>query len=123
MPGPWRSKLTKYQSKIAELRSKIPPTPYVEIARILNEKPYELGITAGSIWAFVKARDPRRAKKVFKLPDQEPTRPTEPQPAETVQEFHARTKTKIPYSQHKAAREKEEQEARSRPPETKIFDE
>ena len=75
MPGPWKSKLTKYQSKIAEERSKIPPTPYVEIARILNAKPYELGITAGSIWAFVKARDPRRAKKVFKLPDQAPTAP------------------------------------------------
>jgi hypothetical protein len=71
MPGPWRSKLKEYQSKIAEERNKIPPTPYVEIARILNAEPYKLGITAGSIWAFVKARDPSRKRKVFKLPDEE----------------------------------------------------
>jgi len=95
MPGPWRSKLTKYQSKIAELRSKIPPTPYVEIARILNEKPYELGITAGSIWAFVKARDPRRAKKVFKLPDQEPARPTQPAPAQPASQVNAKKERPI----------------------------
>src|SRR5208337_269462 len=72
MPGPWRSKLKEYQGKIAELRNTTPPTPYVEIARILNDKPYELGITAGAIWAFVKARDPSRKRKVFKLPDDQP---------------------------------------------------
>ena len=72
MPGPWRSKLKQYQGKIAELRNTTPPTPYVEIARILNDKPYELGITAGAIWAFVKARDPSRKRKVFKLPDDQP---------------------------------------------------
>ena len=90
MPGPWRSKLTKYQSKIAELRSTIPPTPYVEIARILNGKPYELGITAGSIWAFVKARDPRRAKKVFKLPDQALATPIQHPPAHQAGEVQAK---------------------------------
>jgi hypothetical protein len=81
MPGPWRSKLKKYQSEIARLRNTIPPTPYVEIARILNDKPYGLGITAGAIWAFVKARDPSRKKKVFKLPDEEPQPSVQPEPS------------------------------------------
>jgi hypothetical protein len=94
MPGPWRSKLTKYQNKIAEERSKIPPTPYVEIARILNEE-YKLGITAGSIWAFVKARDPRRAKKVFKLPDQAATAPIQPPPSQPPGQGNAKKERPI----------------------------
>jgi hypothetical protein len=74
MPGPWRSTLTDYQSEIAELRNTVPPTPYEQIARILKER-HNLDITAGAIWSFVRARDPRHQRKVFKLPDPDHKKP------------------------------------------------
>jgi len=63
-PGAYRSQLIPYLREIATLRGMNPPTPYREIARILNEK-YRLGVTHNGVWQFVKARS--KGRKVYAL--------------------------------------------------------
>jgi transposase len=57
--GPYQSQLTPHLKEIAALRQNQPPTPYREIAEILNRK-YQLKITYNGVWQFVRARSKRR---------------------------------------------------------------
>jgi hypothetical protein len=77
MPGkPYQSKLNPYRKEIAELRKGWPPTPYKEIARILNER-HGLDVSPNSIWSFVKTRALNPYPKYYTLPEE----PTAPGPA------------------------------------------
>jgi hypothetical protein len=47
-----------------------PPTPYRRIAEILKER-HAIDINPSSIWSFVRARDPRRQRNVYRLPEEQ----------------------------------------------------
>ena len=78
---PYQSKLNPFREEIAELRRPWPPTPYVRIAEILNERHPGLDISPNAIWSFVKKRALGPSKKQFRLPENEPsTQRPAPQP-------------------------------------------
>jgi len=78
---PYQSKLNPFREEIAELRRPWPPTPYVRIAEILNERHPGLDVSPNAIWSFVKTRALGPSKKQFRLPENEPsTQRPAPQP-------------------------------------------
>jgi hypothetical protein len=85
MPGPNHSILNPYRERIAELRKTVPPTPYVEIARILKED-HGIVITAGSIWSYVKARTPGKGRKLKYAMTAETAPPSQQQATAPTQE-------------------------------------
>jgi len=52
---PYRSKLTPFEAEIADLRRTRPPTPYIEIVRILKER-HGLTVQVSTLFNFVKVR-------------------------------------------------------------------
>ncbi len=63
-PGAYRSHLIPYHQEIALLRRTSPPTPYREIAKVLNEK-YQLNVTYNGVWQFVRSRS--KGRKVYAM--------------------------------------------------------
>jgi hypothetical protein len=77
---PYQSKLNPHIRRIAELRRTRPPTPYKEIANILNKEHPELNVSHNAVWAFVKARSKGRKVAYLSLED-EPI-PAAPEPVQ-----------------------------------------
>lgn len=79
---PYQSKLNPYRQEIARLRATRPPTPYVQIAKLLKEQ-HNLDVSPHTIWAFVKSRSKGRKVYAMRLEDEpEPSRPAPVQPAD-----------------------------------------
>lgn len=64
--GPYQSQLIPYLDEIAKMRRNQPPTPYREIAQILNEK-YRLNVSYNGVWQFVRARSKSRVVREMNL--------------------------------------------------------
>ena len=78
---PYQSKLNPYRQEIARLRATRPPTPYVQIAKLLKER-HHLDVSPHTIWAFVKSRSKGRKVYAMRLEDEpEPPRLAPAQPA------------------------------------------
>ena len=69
---PYRSKLTPFEAEIADLRRTRPPTPYIEIVRILKER-HGLTVQVSTLFNFVKVR--RKWDRLHRLASQ-PSRST-----------------------------------------------
>jgi hypothetical protein len=78
---PYQSKLNPYRQEIARLRATRPPTPYVQIAKLMKEQ-HNLDVSPHTIWAFVKSRSKGRKVYAMRLEDEpEPPSPAAAQPA------------------------------------------
>ena len=64
---PYRSKLTPFESEIADLRRTRPPTPYAEIVRVLKER-HGLVVQLSTLFNFVKVR--RKWDRLHRLASQ-----------------------------------------------------
>lgn len=62
--GAYRSHLIPHLKEIAMLRRTNPPTPYREIAQIINAK-YQLRVSHNAVWQFVRARS--KGRKVYAM--------------------------------------------------------
>ena len=74
---PYQSKLNPYRQEIARLRATRPPTPYVQIAKILKER-HNLDVSAHTVWAFVRVRS--KGRKVYAMQLEDPPEAPERQP-------------------------------------------
>lgn len=120
-PGPWHSALWDHLEEIRQLRHQ--RKKWAEISRHLKEK-RKIDISYRAIRNFF-IRSRKRNRKVpvgFENTILSGVKPPQDTPAPSP-EIHFKRTPKISYAEHKAQREREEQAARSRPPETKIFDE
>src|SRR4030095_15283451 len=66
-PMPYRSKLTPFETEIADLRRTRPPTPYTEIVRVLKER-HGLAVQVSMLFNFVKVR--RKWDRLHRLASQ-----------------------------------------------------
>jgi hypothetical protein len=92
---PYQSKLTPYRQEIADLRKGWPPTPYKEIAAILNDAHPGLNISPNAVWSFVKMRGGGAKKPKYQLPENKPggtqsPLSTQPASAQPTEESHSK---------------------------------
>ena len=117
---PYQSKLNPYLQEIAELRKGWPPTPYKEIAAILNKAHPGLNISPNAVWSFVKMRGGGAKKPKYRLPENLTADPklqpaTQHPPAQPSVEINSKKEEHETYEIRREAERQKEKEKLNEP--------